>query len=462
MQFRKVPPFVLQAPCTFYGNLRKRRPRAIDFVRFRADNEHEMRAIHALTAVLIVAVIAYVLGGATRAQAEESTALAAALERIYLTAYDEALNRHAVPQADGTTYVSTGDIQADWLRDSSAVVFPYIALGQRDDRVSEILRGVIARQARYVAVDPYANAFSSNYRVVERKFEVDSLLYPIWLAYHYWHGTGDRSVLTPEVNRSFERILTVLRDEQSHEKRSWYRHPQLANGGRGSPVRETGMIWSGFRPSDDPCRYQYNIPDNMFAVIVMQELSTIEQEVYRNKRDAQNAWGLSVQIQRAIERYGVVFAPGFGRIYAYEVDGLGHANLMDDANIPSLLSIPYFGYLPRTDFTYAATRRFALSDRNPYYFVGKYARGIGSPHTPRGYVWPLSLVMQALTSKDDAEVDELLRYIAVSDVGDHRLHESFDVNWPERFTRADFAWPNALYAELVLSRHGREPLAFIR
>lgn len=422
----------------------------------------EMGVIRALLGVLIGVLIAYLVGGATRAQAAGTTALASALERIYLTAYDEALNRHAVAQNDGTTYVSTGDIHADWLRDSSAVVFPYIPLAQRDDRISELLRGVVARQARYIAVDPYANAFGSNYRVVERKFEVDSLLYPIWLAYHYWRDTGDRSVLTPQVNRSFERILKVLRDEQVHDRRSWYRHPQLADHGRGSPVRQTGMIWSGFRPSDDPCRYQYNIPVNMFAVVVMQELSAIEHEIYHNKHDAENSWGLSVQIQRGIERYGVVFVPHFGRIYAYEVDGLGHANLMDDANVPSLLSIPYFGYLPRADSTYSATRRFILSSRNPYYFQGKYARGIGSPHTPRGYVWPLSLVMQALTSGQDAEVDEILRYIADSDTGDHRLHESFDVNGPQRYTRVDFAWPNALYAELVLSRHGREPLAFIR
>jgi meiotically up-regulated gene 157 (Mug157) protein len=184
--------------------------------------------------------------------------------------------------------------------------------------------------------------------------------------------------------------------------------------------------------------------------------------VYHNNRDAMNAWGLSVEIQRGIERYGIIFAPNFGRVYAYEVDGLGHANLMDDANVPSLLSIPYFGYLPKRDATYQSTRSFVLSQRNPYYFVGRHARGIGSPHTPSGYVWPLSLVMQALTSRDDAEVETLLRYIAASDTGDHRLHESFNVDRPERYTRADFAWPNALYAELVLSRPMREPLAFLR
>ncbi|HMD02144.1 MAG TPA: glycoside hydrolase family 125 protein, partial [Candidatus Baltobacteraceae bacterium] len=352
--------------------------------------------------------------------------------------------------------------QAEWLRDASAVMEPYIGLATSDERVQQALRGVIAREARYILIDPYANAFSVNYRVVERKFEVDSLLYPVWFAARYWHGTGDRSIFTPQVNRAFERILTVLRNEQHHDRRSHYTHPDLADHGRGSAVRYTGMIWTAFRPSDDPARYQFNIPDNMFAAVALRDLSGIEQNVYHNSRDAADAWGLSLDIQRGVEQYGAVSVPGFGRIYAYEVDGLGHVNLMDDANVPSLLSIPYFAYLPNDDKVYQNTRRFVLSDRNPYFFSGRYARGIGSPHTPRGYIWPLSLVIQALTSRDPAEIERLLGYIAASDVGDHRLHESFNADWPEAFTRDDFAWPNALYAKLVLTRRGGASAALSR
>jgi len=385
------------------------------------------------------------------ARAADKT-LAAQLDQLYLTAYDEAINRHVVNQRDGTTYVSTGDIQAEWLRDASAVVKPYIGLAQHDPDIARTLRGVLEREARYILLDPYANAFSSDYKVVERKFEVDSLLYPIWFASQYYAQTGDRSIFTPEVQRAFERILVVLRDEQRHGSRSRYRHPQLADGGRGSAVRYTGMLWTGFRPSDDPCRYQFNIPVNMLAVVVMRFLSDIEKGVYHNARDAQNAWGLSIQIQRGIEQHGLVTMPGIGRIYAYEVDGRGHANTMDDANIPSLLSIPYFGYLAAENPVYQRTRAFVLSPRNPYYYRGRYAQGIGSPHTPAGYVWPLALVMQALTASDPVEKQRTLGYIAASDVGDHRLHESFNANWPEQYTRADFAWPNALYAELMLLR----------
>lgn len=405
--------------------------------------------------VLVFVIAALFCCGASGALAAQ-TPLSPKLEKIYLTAFDEALNRHAFAERDGTTYVSTGDIQAEWLRDASAIMEPYVGLASSDGRVARALRGVVAREARYILIDPYANAFSSDYHVVERKFEIDSLLYPIWLANRYWRETRDRSIFTAKVNRAFERVLSVMRDEQHHATRSHYRHPDLAEGGRGSAVRYTGMIWTGFRPSDDPPRYQYNIPDNMFAVVVMRELTEIERHIYGNRRDAMDAWGLSVAIERGVERYGTVGLGGFGKLYAYEVDGRGHANLMDDANPPSLLSIPYFGYLPTSDSIYRTTRRFVLSSRNPYYYVGKYARGIGSPHTPRNYVWPLSLVMQALTSDDPAEVQRVMDYIAVSDVGDHRLHESFNANWPEAFTREDFAWPNALYAKLIQSRRAGE------
>jgi meiotically up-regulated gene 157 (Mug157) protein len=334
---------------------------------------------------------------------------------------------------------------------------PYIGLAVTDSYVRAMLRGTIARQAKYVLIDPYANAFTADYRVAERKFEMDSLLYPIWFAYLYWRATGDQSIFTPEVQRAYQRVLETLRTEQRHTRQSHYRHPQLANGGRGTPTAYTGLVWTGFRPSDDAARFQFNIPDNMFGVVVLRDLTQIEKKVYRNEKMAQNAWGLSEQIHRAIERYGLVNLPGFGRIYAYEVDGYGHANLMDDANVPSLLSIPYYGYVGVHDVAYMATRNFVLSPRNPYFFSGKYAAGIGSPHTPHGYVWPLALVMQVLTSHDQNEIDRVMKYIAASDTGDHRLHESFNADWPESYTRDDFAWPNALFAQMMLGRQGRLP-----
>jgi hypothetical protein len=412
----------------------------------------------ALVVALVVALVCDLSPSARAAEtpsvSSETTVLASKLDRLYATAYDEAIRRHAKIEGDGTTYISSGDINAEWLRDAAATMEPYVGLAANDQHIRRVLRGAIARMARYILIDPYANAFSANYQVAERKFEIDSLLYPIWFANRYWRETGDRSIFTPEVRRAFERVLLVMRDEQRHAARSAYRHPSLT-GPFKPDVGFTGMVWTGFRPSDDRARYHYNVPVNMFAVVVMRALSRIEKDVYRDSGASANAWGLGVQIERGVEQYGTVHLAGFGKIYAYEVDGLGHAILMDDANVPSLLSIPYFGYLSNGDSLYRATRRFILSNRNPYYYVGQYASGIGSPHTPKGYVWPLSLIVQALTARDETEIDLMMAYIVNSDVGDHRLHESFNPNWPESFTRDDFAWPNALYAKLMQQRRLR-------
>jgi uncharacterized protein len=350
---------------------------------------------------------------------------------------------------DNTTYVITGDIGAMWLRDASAQMRPYLFFAQ-DPAVRDMLRGVIARSAKNILVDPYANAFNRNYQVTEEKFELDSLAYPIVLAWNYWKQTGDTAALTPEVKSAYERAVFLMEIERDHS-RSQYRHPALPNGGAGSPVGYTGMVWTGFRASDDPAQYGYNIPSNMFAAVALSELADMETSVWHDAAMASEVSMLRDGIMDGINNYGITYTPKYGYIYAYEVDGLGHANLMDDANVPSLLSIPYLGY-PADAAIYKNTRRFVLSPDNPYYFAGKVARGIGSPHTPKGYIWPLALVMQGLTAEDPKEVADVLTQLRASDTGDHLMHESFDPNDPTKFTRSNFGWACSLFAELVLNR----------
>jgi meiotically up-regulated gene 157 (Mug157) protein len=385
-----------------------------------------------IVASLVSAIVAPAMAACPPGFVEGSPQLVS----LYFAAYNDVLTQHATTEPDGTVYVSTGDIHAEWLRDSSAVAQAYIKLAKHEPDAARTLRGIIARQAKYITIDPYANAFNPDYTVFERKFELDSLMYPVWLAYLYWRGTGDASIFTAQQQRAFDAILGVMRTEQYHDQRSTYRGPGLPNGGKGSPVAYTGMVWSGYRPSDDPCIYGYLIPDNMLAVVVMRNLATIEQQVYHDGGRSSNASNLSSQIAQGIERYGNVRFDGSTGIYAYEVDGYGHTNMMDDANVPSLLAIPYFGYLPVNDPRYQRTRGFVLSSQNPYYFTGTYAKGVGSPHTPHGWIWPMALVVQAMTSQDPAETALVLSYLSASDD-------------PTQFTRTDFAWPNALFIELI-------------
>ncbi|MBV8298293.1 MAG: glycoside hydrolase family 125 protein [Candidatus Eremiobacteraeota bacterium] len=353
--------------------------------------------------------------------------------------------------SDGTTYVKTGDIPAEWLRDASVQVRPYLFFAKGDMQVDSLLRGAIARMGKYLQVDPYANAFQLNYRVWEEKFELDSLAYPITLAWTYWKQTGDSSIFTGDLSLGFDKALDTMEREQDHPRNSKYAHAQLPNGGKGNPVAYTGMIWTGFRPSDDACSYNYLIPSEMMAVVALGDLEEIERTVYHNVIKAERAKALRDEVQTGIQTYGLVFTAKYGYIYAYEVDGRGNALLIDDANVPSLLSAPYIGYGKTNSYVYANTRRYLLSKDNPTYYVGKVARGIGSQHTSDNRVWPIAMLMQGFTATTDQERKEVLSQLLASDPGDHLLHESFDPNDPTNFTRKDFGWPNALFSEYVMT-----------
>lgn len=373
---------------------------------------------------------------------------------------------------DGTTFVMTGDIPAMWLRDSSAQVNPYISQAREDASLQRLLSGLIQRQAQYILIDPYANAFNQQANgqghkqdlparspwVWERKFELDSLCYPVKLCYRYWQVTGDPTIFTDVTHQMLQTILNVMHIEQRHDQKSPYTfirpgddNDTLPRDGKGAPTQYTGMIWSGFRPSDDACRFGYLIPANMFAVVVLGYISEIARQVYKDENMAQQALQLRGEVETGINRYGIVEHPQHGRIYAYETDGAGNVNLMDDANVPSLLAIPYLGYRDSNDALYQHTRQFLLSQDNPYYFHGKYARGIGSPHTPAGYIWPIALAIQGLTSIDQAEREALLQMLLHTTADTGYMHESFHPDDPKQFTRAWFAWANSLCAEFIYS-----------
>ncbi len=370
----------------------------------------------------------------------------------------------------GEVFIKTGDIPAMWLRDSSVQVSHYVRLAGEDEDVRELIKSTLRRQFNSILTDPYANAFNKyangkghkdktklNDNVWERKFELDSLVYPLWLLNKYYRYTKDASVFDGLFFKTYATILDVFKTEQYHDEKSDYSFERtgefwfdtLPNGGRGEKSGYTGMIWSAFRPSDDRCKYHYLVPSNMFAVAVLTELiENLDDGKAENPYKAETEKFIS-DIRKGIEAYGTIQTEN-GKIYVYETDGLGKSHFMDDANVPSLLSLPYLGYCKKDDPVYLNTRRAVLSEKNPYYYSGKEAAGVGSPHTPENYVWHIAVIMEALTSTDPACVERARICLKNTTNGTLYMHEGFNVDDSSQYTREWFAWANTLYAIFII------------
>lgn len=376
------------------------------------------------------------------------------------------------------TFVITGDINAMWLRDSSAQVQSYLSLAAEDEGLKEMIKGLINRQLDCILLDPYANAFNDGptasgwqtdatemrKEVNERKWEIDSLCYPIRLIYQYWKATGDDSVFNAKWEKAMALILKTFQEQQRKENDGPYsfeRHTGNAIGTlvnrTGNPVNPVGMVVSCFRPSDDATIFGFLVPSNMFIVASMRQLSEIIRTTDNGKNLLNQTERLKKEVDEAIQKYGIVNHPVFGKIYAYEVDGYGGCNLMDDANNPSLLSVPYFGYVNADDPVYQNTRKFVWSKHNPYFFKGTVAEGIGGPHCGKDKIWPMSIISKALTSEDKEEIAECLRVLVNTDGNTGFIHESFHKDNPADFSRGWFAWANTLFAELVLKISEKYP-----
>lgn len=370
------------------------------------------------------------------------------------------------------TFVYTGDIHAMWLRDSGAQVWPYVQLANEDPKLKEMLEGVIRRQFICINIDPYANAFNDGpvggswqsdmtdmkKELHERKWEIDSLCYPIRLAYHYWKVTGDSSVFDATWIEAITNVLRTFKEQQRKEGVGPYKFQRrteraldtLNNGGNGAPVNPVGLIVSSFRPSDDATTLQFLVPSNFFAVTSLRKAARILTKVNKNEILAKECINLAAEVETALKKYATYNHPEFGTIYAFEVDGFGNHMLMDDANVPSLLALPYLGDVDINDPIYQNTRRFVWSDSNPYFFKGKAGEGIGGPHIGYDMVWPMSIMMKAFTSQCDEEIKECVKMLMATDAGTGFMHESFHKDNPENFTREWFAWQNTLFGELII------------
>jgi len=384
----------------------------------------------------------------------------------------ESTVHYRLVDGEDDTFVYTGDIPAMWLRDSGAQVWPYVQLAANDPKLKKMLRGVILRQFKCINIDRYANAFNDGPTgagwqsdvtkmqkdVFERKYEIDSLCYPVRLAYWYWLVTGDASIFGEVWLQAAENIVKTFREQQRKENLGPYCFFRMTDrtydtvgwNGYGAPVKPVGLIASVFRPSDDRTSLPFLVPSNFMAVSSLKKMAVILLKVNQKDEKADECLALANEVETALKQYAIVDHPKYGKIYAFEVDGFGNRLLMDDANVPSLLGMGYLGDVPLDDPIYQNTRRFVWSEDNPWFFRGKAGEGIGGPHIGYDMVWPMSIMMKCFTSQDDDEIRWCMRTLLNTDAGTGFIHESFHKDDAKNYTRPWFAWQNTLFGELVL------------
>ena len=410
------------------------------------------------------------------------------LARLFFNCFPNTLDTTVNPgtfEGKPDTVVITGDIPAMWQRDSSAQVWPYLELASKDERLRSLIEGVIRRQTRHILIDPYANAFMADLNapplewsrrdqtemkagVGERKYELDSLCYPIRLAHGYWKRTGGTQPFDGQWLDAMRVVVHTMRQQQRKNGLGPYHFQRLAptptetlgEKGFGNPVKPVGLIASGFRPSDDACIFPFLVPANLFAVTSLRQLSEMADFIVHDSTLAHEASLLSDEVEEALRQHAIVVTPA-GTIWAYEVDGFGGTVLMDDANVPSLLGLPYLNSSP-DEALYARTRDFVWSERNPWFFRGASGEGIGGPHEGAGMIWPMSQTIFALTSSSVGEIREALRMLKIGSAGSGFIHESYFKDDSRKFTRAWFAWANTLFGELIAHLAETRPEVLMR
>ena len=378
------------------------------------------------------------------------------------------------------TYVITGDIDAMWLRDSTAQVSPYLSLVKGDKKLQQLIAGVVNHQMKCVIKDPYANAFYGDPNkegewktdktdmkpgVHERKWEIDSLCYPIRLSHHYWKLTGDKSPFDATWREAIVAIVKTFKEQQRKngpgpyhfQRETIFATDTTPMSGYGYPTKPVGLICSAFRPSDDATIYNFLIPSNFFAVVSLRQAAEILTAVHKDTALSAECNALATEVENAIQKHAIVTHPQFGKVYAFEVNGYGSFNIMDDANVPSLLALPYLGAVKPNDPVYINTRKLILSSENPFYFQGKGGKGIGSPHTGADKIWPIAVTMQGLTSNDEAEIKSCLQILQQCHAGTGFMHESFNKDNPKDFTRSWFAWSNTIFGEFLWKVYKEKP-----
>ncbi|KAJ7451490.1 Six-hairpin glycosidase-like protein [Mycena galericulata] len=396
---------------------------------------------------------------------------------------------------ENLAFIITGDITAQWLRDTTNQFAHYFSLLPYDPALATLVKAVINNEARYVAEYPYCGAFQpppesglppshnewadgvtvnplvNNQTVFECKYELDSLCGFLKLSRSYYTATKDSSFMNAEWYAAITQIFRVI-SEQSQASFdedfnfiSYYNwtggsgalSPAVANAGNGEPKAYTGMVGTHHRPSDDLSVFAFLTPANAMLSVELGHLADIltasgEAETAQGKNLSGQAALWSKRVADAVWKHSLV-----DNVFAYETNGYGGRYVMDDANVPSLLSLPYLGFLDKTHPAYLATRKVLLSKRNPYFATGRNFTGIGGPHADAWHPWPMSQISAIYGTDDDEEILHSLYLVVNNTAGLGLIHESQSIYSETSYTRPWFAWANSYFAEMLLDLAQSKP-----
>lgn len=394
------------------------------------------------------------------------------------------------------TFIITGDIKAMWLRDSSLQIYPYLKHCLKDPLLSNMIKGLFNKQISYILFDPYANAFNKeplkspwfkditykrnkegqfenamNETIWERKYELDSLIFPLFIMCKYYLYTKDLTIFNQNFFKMLEIILKVIKNEQrGTEEEDKNGGPEYffqriiaepfdsLHFGRGNPCKTCGLIKTSYRNSDDSSLFSYNIPENCLLVSTFKLLIKCfnDENMEKDKKNEFDSKfqtiieGFSSSVEKAIYTYGIIIDNlNNEKYFTHEVDGFGNAYFMDEPGYPNLISLPFFEFCSSSDEIYINTRKRILSERNPYFISGKYGQGCSSSHSYRRYNWPLFTIMQGLTSIDKKEKEICLKMLKESTGKKYFMHESYDIDDVNKFTREWFAWANSFFGVFI-------------
>ncbi|RPB04276.1 hypothetical protein L873DRAFT_1667279 [Choiromyces venosus 120613-1] len=410
--------------------------------------------------------------------------LARLFENCFPNTLDTTVRWHlnADKVADKQSFIVTGDINAQWLRDSTNQLAQYQLLAKDDEALRNLILGAINTQADFVLQSPYCNAFQppkasglaptsngqddtvhpvyDNTVVFECKYEIDSLASFLSLGNQYYNHTGDLSFVGEKWLSAVDNVMALIEEQQvstfsnsgsvqsqvyTFQRKTTLGTETLNLAGIGNPINHnTSLVRSAFRPSDDATIMQFFIPGNAMLAVELKRTAEILKKVKQTEL-ATFVQKKGEAIEAGVWKHGVVTHPVFGEVFAYEVDGYSSHIIMDDANLPSLLALPVLGFVDVKNQIYQNTRKMILSrEGNPYFLTGTEFKGIGGPHIGITHAWPISLLIEILTTDDD---DEILALLGMS----------VNVERVKDYTRSWFAWANSLFAQTILDLAHRKP-----